>query len=220
MARLQPFILIIAVVLSGPCRGQEKDNRKTNSPCLFEPDWRPSHSYDSTLHVNKINVNSVDITIAISQYVGPGKKNKNYILDKGACQGDCSRWAPKVGADYSATVHEQVMYVPSCLKTSAGWVENGQHTELPPTREVSIGFGKMKQETFRYGSTSTFEFYVSYSLPVSVDDPLQHARAWESGGYRGNEKCPLYPVIGYFGTNSEVTGRARLVGPRSGCGSQ
>jgi hypothetical protein len=172
VARILPIILI-AAVLPGLCRGQDKDNHKIPAACLFEPDWRPTNSYDSTLHVNKINTHSVDITIAISRYVAPEKVHKNYTLDNGACHGDCSRWTPKVGADYPITVEEQVKYIPSCLKTSAGWAENCAHTELPANREVSVGFGKMKQETFRYGTTSTFEFYVSYSLPIPVDDPLQ-----------------------------------------------
>jgi len=168
-ARLLCIILIVAAVLPGLCRGAD-------NACLFEPDWRPTHLYDSTLHVNKINSHSVDITIAISQYVSPGKNYKNYTLENSACQGDCSRWMPKVRADYPTTVSEQVRYAPSCLKTPAGWVENVQHKELPPSRTVRIGFGKMKEERFRYGTTRTYEFYVSYDLPVPVDDPLQHSQ--------------------------------------------
>jgi hypothetical protein len=168
-------------MLPGFCRGQNRETHNTNTPCLFEPDWRPTNSYDSILHVNRINAHSVDITIAISRRAVAGKKNKGYILDKEACQGDCSQWTPKVGADYTTTVQEQVKYIPSCVKTSAGWVKNCDHKDLPAIREVRIGFGKMKQETFRYGTTSTFEFYVSYVLPMPVDDPLQQVLSGDQG---------------------------------------
>jgi hypothetical protein len=184
VARLLPIILIVAVLLLDLCRGEDKDNHKIPASCstckhLHEPDWRPNHSYASTVHVNKVNPHSVDITVAISQYVAAGKNYKNYTIDNSVCQGDCSRWNWKAGADYSVMVYESPGYTPLCLKTSAGWVENCYHKALPANRNISIDFGKIKKRKLPCCGDEEFdepEFTVSYSLSVPIGDPLRRAQ--------------------------------------------
>jgi hypothetical protein len=153
--------------------------------CLFEPDWRPTHSYETTVHINK-NDNDNDaviVSIPISRYDVPGKDYKNYILRKRDCQGDCYAWTPKAGEDYSATIKEQPRFIPTCLKTATGWVQNFSHKALVGTREITFEFGKMKQEHLQYSSIQQFEFHVSYNLPVQLMI-LFNVPDWESTSMR------------------------------------
>jgi hypothetical protein len=124
-------------------------------------------------------VNSVTIVIAVD--------GENYTLQAGdyrnsACQNlmgrACSRWKPKAGAYYPATITDQPNYIPSCLKTPAGWVHNYLHKELPANREVCIGFGKMKLEELRFGTVHKSEFTVCYDVPAVTQRPTdKHGRS-------------------------------------------
>jgi hypothetical protein len=142
----------------------------------MEVDWRPRTIYPSTIHVNKVNATSVDITIAIDRYVVAGMTHKTVAIDNSSCEGDCKRWTWEAGKDYSVMVHEEPAYIPSCLKSSAGWVENCHHIELPATRNLSIEFGKMEKMKLPCCGDEEFdqrEFTVYYSLSVPDGDPLR-----------------------------------------------
>jgi hypothetical protein len=158
-----------------------KDMDKADTSCatcsnLMEVDWRPNHSYPSTIHVNGVNSNSVDVTITIGRYVASGIVHKNEIIDSTSCEGDCFRWKWEAGKDYSVRVHESPAYIPSCLKTSEGWVDNCHHRELDATRDISIDFGKMEKTKLPCCGDEEFdkpEFTVIYSVSVPVADPLR-----------------------------------------------
>jgi hypothetical protein len=121
--------------------------RENPKECSFEPDWRPTHSRDTTLHVT--GANGAMIIIAI--------EGKTYTLRNSECHGrDCSRWKPQVGMDYSVAIIDRPKYVNNCL-----------HKELPARRQVWIGFGKIKQKTLSYGVSRTSEFEIGYSVPAN-----------------------------------------------------
>ena len=134
--------------------------------------------YPSTIHVNKVNATFVDITIAIDRYVVAGMTRKTVAIDNSSCEGACKWWTWEAGKDYYVMAHEEPAYIPSYLKSSAGWAENCHHIELPATRNLSIEFGKMKKMKLPCCGDEEFyqrEFTVYYSLSVPDGDLLRRA---------------------------------------------
>jgi hypothetical protein len=112
--------------------------------CFVEPSWRPTNIHGRTLHVS--GVNRTIVTVAVD--------GKNYTLDSRACRGrDCSRWTPKAGADYLATITDQPKYTPPCIESPVGWVDNHLYKgtsqtplpgiELPAIRTVWLNSGEI-----------------------------------------------------------------------------
>lgn len=129
--------------------------RTNANECHFEPDWRPTNLKESTLHVSKINREAVAVAVDGKNYTLQIGDYRDSVCQEKAGHG-CSRWMPVVGMDYYAVITNKSKYFNGCL-----------HKELPAQREVCIGFGKMKQETFRYGVVRTPEFEVCYSVPAN-----------------------------------------------------
>lgn len=124
---------------------------------LNEPDWRPTHFYISSLHVNKVVGDSVNVTVGISRYVASGLVYKNEVIDNSECSSHCSQWKWVDDKDYSVQVSESPAYIPACVKTATGWIENCRRTQLPAVRNISIDFGKSS---------------IVFDLSVSKGDPL------------------------------------------------
>jgi Protein of unknown function (DUF3761) len=122
--------------------------RNRTQGCLFEPGWRPTNTTESPLHLREITASTLSITV----------DGRNYVLPNSVCEdqgglGLCSLWKPETGKDYWGEITERPAYLNPCL-----------HRVLRADREVCIGFGRIKQETFRYGVSRTPEYEVCYSV--------------------------------------------------------
>ena len=115
--------------------------------CFVEPSWRPTNIYGRTVHV--IEVKSTIVSVLVG--------GKNYSLDSSACRGrDCSRWTPKAGANYFATLTEQPEYTPACIKGPIGWIDNHRYNgtsqtplpgiRLPATRTLWLNSGEISYD--------------------------------------------------------------------------
>jgi hypothetical protein len=121
--------------------------RNKEEGCLYEPTWRPTDVWGyQTGHL--IEVHSSTIVIAI--------EGEHFTLQNNDCAGDCSRWKPEVGKDYSVWVTAQPEYLNSCL-----------HRVLPARFDVSVDFGRMTQKTLSYSVSRTTEFQVWYSVSAA-----------------------------------------------------
>lgn len=124
--------------------------RNKTQGCLFEPDWRPTNITQSPLHLSEVTASTLAVTI----------DGKNYALQNSVCEDQgglrlCSLWKPEAGKDYWGEITERPAYLNDCL-----------HRVLRAEGEICIGFGRIKQETFRYGVSRTPEYEVCYSVSV------------------------------------------------------
>jgi hypothetical protein len=136
-------------------RAAIKNNPKE---CSYEPDWRPTNSEESTLHVEQLSGET-----ALISFNGETLSIHTDDSSDNACRGSegkgCSLWKPEVGKDYPATMTSQPEYLNGCL-----------HRVLRPKREVCIGSGKIVEEKLPHGVSRTAEFTTCYSLPTMRRD--------------------------------------------------
>jgi hypothetical protein len=118
--------------------------------CFVEPSWRPTNIYGRTLHVSEVK--SGIVTVAVS--------NKDYTLDRSSCRGrDCSRWTPKAGENYFATITEQPEYTPACIDSPLGWVDNHLYKGTSQTPLSGIKLPAVRRLWLNSGE-------ISYDLPT------------------------------------------------------
>lgn len=118
--------------------------------CFVEPSWRPTNIYGRTLHVIEVNSSIVNVLVG----------GKGYILDRNACHGkDCSRWTPKAGANYLATITEQPQYTPACVESPIGWIDNHLYKGTSQTQLPGIELPAIRTLWLNSGE-------ISYDLPT------------------------------------------------------
>lgn len=121
--------------------------RKKMQGCLFEPSWRPTDITESSLHLTEVTASTLSLTV----------NGKNYVVSNSVCEDRggqrlCALWKPEAGKDYWGEITNRPAYLNPCL-----------HRVLRAEREVCIGFGRIRQETFPYGVSRTPEYEVCYS---------------------------------------------------------
>jgi hypothetical protein len=129
--------------------------------CQFEPDWRPTHLAERTLHLSEVNGSTIVIAI----------DGRSLALQNRACEDrrdqSCSQWKPEAGTDYDATITDRPEFLNGCL-----------HRVLPAEREVCIGFDKIKEEKLPYGVSRKPEHEVCYStLAAAVEQAPERVLA-------------------------------------------
>jgi hypothetical protein len=160
--RLLESILICTfagVFLAGVCNSQIN---KTYVSCTFEPDWRPTHIYDATVHV--VEVGGSTVTVGIN--------GARYRIHAKGCKGNgCSIWSLQEVSYYPGRITDQPRYTPECLRNGEAWIENRHKVELPATRKLCVGFGKITVQEFRFGSTHQSEVESCYEVSDISERP-------------------------------------------------
>jgi hypothetical protein len=167
-------LFLLAVVLQVVCNQQNADNAHPAPPCVFEPDWRPTHLHESTVEISKVTLDRVIVAVDSSQYA----------LSEAKCNsGACKSWKPKEGGYYPATIVDKPAYVPTCLKVGTQWEENRMHAALTASRALCVGFGKMTVENLRFGATRTSEFESCYAVSALASKVDRQGKSAPRSGF-------------------------------------